>query len=234
MQAFDKQSYDIDCRKCSRLARFLDEVQTNHPDYFCRPVPPFGDAKARFLLVGLAPGMHGANASGRPFTGDWCGPLLYSSLHRYGFASAPESLHRDDGLRLIDCRVTNAVKCLPPQNKPELLEMRACNTYLAHELAASPQLRVILALGTVAHQAVIEACGLKRAAYPFAHHARHALPAGVILFDSYHVSRYNTNTGRLTEAMFHDVLADIRALLDAGTPNEGTTAASRVAKRARP
>jgi len=206
--------YDINCRKCDRLASFLDQVKQAHPDYFCRPVPSFGDPTARLLVVGLAPGMHGANASGRPFTGDWCGPLLYSSLHRYGFASAPESLHRDDGLRLHDCRVTNAVKCLPPQNKPELIEIRACNTYLSNELAASPRLRVILALGAVAHQAVIEACGLKRAAYRFAHHARHVLPQDLVLFDSYHVSRYNTNTGRLTEAMFHAVLADVRTLLE--------------------
>ncbi len=214
MGANDAVSYDADCRRCSRLALFLDEVKASHPTYYCRPVPPFGQESARLMLVGLAPGLHGANASGRPFTGDWCGPLLYSSLFRYGFASAPNSLHRDDGLRLIDCRVTNAVKCLPPQNKPSLDEIRNCNDYLAHEIAASAQLRVILALGAVAHQAVIEALGCKRTLYRFGHHARHVLPRGLVLFDSYHVSRYNTNTGRLTEAMFHAVLAEIRDLLD--------------------
>ena len=207
--------YDPACRRCPRLAGFLDEVHAAHPTYWCRPVPPFGELDARFLLVGLAPGMHGANATGRPFTGDWCGPLLYSSLHRFGFASAPESLARDDGLTLSDCRVTNAVKCLPPANKPELLEIRACNAYLSKEIAAMPRLSVILALGAVAHQAVLEAFGARRAAHPFAHHARHALPRGITLFDSYHVSRYNTNTGRLTEAMFHAVLADVRAALAA-------------------
>jgi uracil-DNA glycosylase family 4 len=205
--------YDADCRRCPRLAHFLDQVKAESPDYFCKPVPQFGDPQARFLIVGLAPGMHGANASGRPFTGDWCGPLLYGSLHRYGFASKPVSLHRDDGLELIDCRISNAVKCLPPQNKPELAEIRNCNAFLRAEFAASPELCVILALGTVAHQAVLEAHGLKVKDYKFVHHAHYVLPSGVTLVDSYHVSRYNTNTGRLTEAMFLAVLADIRAML---------------------
>jgi uracil-DNA glycosylase family 4 len=207
-------SYDSACRRCPRLATFLDQVKSEHPDYFCRPVAPFGDPAARFLVVGLAPGLHGANASGRPFTGDWCGPLLYAVLHRYGFASEPpQQLRRDDGLQLYDCRISNAVKCLPPQNKPELAEMRCCNRFLAHELALSKPLRVLLALGTIAHQAVIEALGLKIRDYKFGHHARHVLPDGRILFDSYHVSRYNTNTGRLTEAMFAAVVADVRATL---------------------
>jgi len=210
----DVLRYDAGCRRCPRLAGFLDEVKAAHPAYFCKPVPPFGAADPAFLMVGLAPGLHGANASGRPFTGDWCGPLLYSSLHKYGFASAPHSAHRDDGLRLLDCRVSNAVKCLPPGNKPELSEMRNCNRFLVHEIAAMARLRVIVALGTVAHQAVIEAFGLKLAGHRFGHHARHVLPRGITLLDSYHVSRYNTNTGRLTEAMFHAVLADVRSLID--------------------
>jgi len=206
-------TYDVNCRRCPRLAGFLDEVRGTHPDYFCRPVPAFGDEAGRLLVVGLAPGMHGANASGRPFTGDWCGPLLYSSLHRFGFASAPQSLHRGDDLKLIDCRVTNAVKCLPPQNKPTLSEIRTCGAYLTAELRAMRNLRVVLALGLVAHQAVVEASAARRTAYPFTHGRQHDLPNGLHLVDSYHVSRYNTNTGRLTESMFHAVLANIREIL---------------------
>ncbi len=206
--------YDPDCRRCPRLAHFLDEVKHDHPGYFCKPVPPFGAAHPRLIVVGLAPGLHGANATGRPFTGDWCGPLLYSSLHRFGFASASESRSVDDGLKLIDCRITNAVKCLPPQNKPERSEVRNCTSFLGAELAEASQLRVLLTLGTVAHQAVLDALRLRLRDYPFAHHRRHQLTDALVLFNSYHVSRYNTQTGRLTEAMFHSVLADIRKLLD--------------------
>ncbi len=211
-------AYDPDCRRCPRLASFLDEVREKYPDYWARPVPSFGDPDARFLIVGLAPGLHGANATGRPFTGDWCGPLLYSTLHRHGFATRPISARRDDGLHLIDCRIANAVKCLPPANKPELDEIRRCNGYLAAELAMLPRLEAILALGTIAHRAVVEACGSKASAYRFAHHARHELQGGLqrgaVLFDSYHVSRYNTQTRRLTPDMFDAVLADIRSHLD--------------------
>ena len=207
-------SYDPDCRKCLRLSTFLDEVHARYPDYWARPVPSFGDPDAHFLIVGLAPGLHGANATGRPFTGDWCGPLLYSTLHRHGFATRPTSERRDDGLALVDCRIANAVKCLPPANKPELDEVRRCNGYLAAELAALPRLEAILALGTIAHRAVLEACGVKASACRFAHHARHALPNDIVLFDSYHVSRYNTQTRRLTPDMFDAVLADIRSHLD--------------------
>lgn len=208
-------AYDPDCRRCPRLANFLDEVRGKYPDYWTRPVPSFGDSHGRFLIVGLAPGLHGANATGRPFTGDWCGPLLYSSLFAHGFANRPESSHRDDGLALIDCRIANAVKCVPPGNKPELAEIRRCNSYLSAEIEAMPQLLAVLALGTIAHQAVLEAYGLRAKDWRFAHHARHELPNGAILFDSYHVSRYNTQTRRLTVAMFHAVLRDVRALLDA-------------------
>lgn len=206
-------TYDANCRRCPRLAGFLDEVHNTYPEYFCRPVPAFGDEAGRLLVVGLAPGMHGANASGRPFTGDWCGPLLYSSLYRFGFASKSESLHRNDDLKLIDCRLTNAVKCLPPQNKPVLSEIRTCGAYLTAELHAMRNLRVVLALGLVAHQAVVEASGARLAAFPFAHGRWQELPNGLHLVDSYHVSRYNTNTGRLTETMFHAVLANIREKL---------------------
>ena len=207
-------AYDPDCRKCPRLATFLDEVRAKFPDYWARPVPSFGDRDARFLIVGLAPGLHGANATGRPFTGDWCGPLLYSTLHRHGFATKPTSEHRDDGLALVDCRIANAVKCLPPANQPELSEIRRCNGYLAAEFGLLLRLEIVLALGTIAHRAAVEACGVKASAIRFAHHACHELPNGVVLFDSYHVSRYNTQTRRLTPAMFDAVLADIRSRLD--------------------
>lgn len=211
-------AYDADCRLCPRLASFLDEVRVLHPTYWSRPVPSFGDPDARFLIVGLAPGLHGANATGRPFTGDWCGPLLYSTLHRHGFATKPSSDARGDGQSLIDCRIANAVKCLPPANKPELSEVRRCNAYLANEFAnepvTAPRATTLLALGTIAHRAVIEAMGLKVGQHRFAHHAQHVLPDGVTLFDSYHVSRYNTNTGRLTDAMFDAVIGDVRRHLD--------------------
>lgn len=207
-------AYDAGCRLCPRLATFLDDVRGAHPDYWARPVPSFGDADARFLIVGLAPGMHGANATGRPFTGDWCGPLLYSTLHRHGFAAKPTSDHRGDGQALIDCRIANAVKCLPPANRPELDEIRRCNGYLTNEIAMLPRVVAIMALGTIAHRAAVEALALKVSRYPFAHGAQLPLPNGATLFDSYHVSRYNTNTGRLTAAMFDAVVAGVRAHLD--------------------
>ncbi len=205
--------FDRDCRVCPRLAQFLDEVGTRHPEYWCRPVPPFGDPAARFVIVGLAPGMHGANRTGRPFTGDHAGILLYRTLHRHGFASAPASLGPDDGLRLVDCRITNAVKCLPPDNKPAGSEVRNCNHFLANEFRLSPGIVVVLALGAIAHGAVLRALGARLSAFPFAHGALHE-PGDFRLIDSYHCSRYNTNTGRLTEAMFEDVFATARRLLD--------------------
>ena len=205
--------FSLQCRDCPRLANFLDGVRREHPDYHARPVAPFGAARARLLIVGLAPGMHGANRSGRPFTGDFAGILLYATLYKYGFATAPQSVSADDPLRLIDCRITNAVKCLPPQNKPALAEVKACNKYLAAELAAMPKDSVIVALGTIAHQAVLMAAGVKNSQSPFGHGARHALPSGLTLFDSYHCSRYNTNTRRLTAAMFEAVFADVSKYL---------------------
>mgnify|MGYP000897800668 FL=1 len=207
-------TYDQQCRRCPRLAGFLDEVKLDHPDYFCRPVPPFGDAQARLLIVGLAPGMHGANRSGRPFTGDYAGILLYQTLHKFGFASLPVSTSADDSLRLHGCRISNAVKCLPPQNKPETSEIKCCNPFLANELAQMPAGSIVLALGNIAHQAVLMARGVKRSAYTFAHAARHQLPGGITLFDSYHCSRYNTQTRRLTADMFESVFAQIRQELD--------------------
>jgi uracil-DNA glycosylase family 4 len=201
------------CTDCPRLAGFLAQVRERHPDYHARPVSAFGDPGAALLIVGLAPGMHGANRSGRPFTGDYAGILLYDTLHRFGFGSRVESVSRDDGLRLTGCRITNAVKCLPPENKPEPAEIKRCNRYLAAELAASPDVRVILALGQVAHKAVLMASGLRQSAYDFGHGARHVLPDGRLLFDSYHCSRYNTQTRRLTAESFHDVFRAIRSEL---------------------
>jgi uracil-DNA glycosylase family 4 len=206
-------AYDADCRRCPRLAAFLDSVRREHPDYFCRPVPPFGESRARLVIVGLAPGMHGANRTGRPFTGDFAGILLYATLHAYGFASRPASDSRDDGLALIDCRITNAVKCLPPGNKPAPGEVRECNAYLAADLAALPESAAVLALGRIAHDAALRALGLAGRGYPFAHGARHSLSQGRALFDSYHCSRYNTNTGRLTGPMFRAVFDGIAAHL---------------------
>ena len=202
-------TFDQNCRRCRRLAAFLNGVGIANPDYFARPVPPFGDAQPRLLIVGLAPGMHGANRTGRPFTGDYAGLLLYQTLYKYGYASAPVSVSATDGLVLSGCRITNAVKCLPPQNKPEGSEVAQCNRFLAAEIAALPPDAVILALGNVAHGAVLKAVGLKVSGYRFGHAARHGLPNGRVLYDSYHCSRYNTQTKRLTEAMFHAVFEQI-------------------------
>ena len=191
-------------------------MRSRNPGYHARPVLPFGDPEARLLIVGLAPGMHGANRTGRPFTGDHAGILLYETLHAFGFGSQPQSLAADDNLRLIDCRITNAVKCLPPANKPEPAEIKTCNRHLAGELAASPDVRMILALGLVAHKAVLMALGLRQSALVFGHGARHPLPDGRVLIDSYHCSRYNTQTRRLTSADFQDVFRKIRDEIDAG------------------
>lgn len=209
----DAAIFDKDCRKCPRLSGFLDSVNERYPDYYCRPVPPFGDSNARFLIVGLAPGMHGANRSGRPFTGDHAGILLYQMLHKFGFASAEQSVSVDDGLQLLDARITNAVKCLPPDNKPVGAEINTCNSFLANELQALPENAVVLALGGIAHRAIVKACGLRQADFKFGHAAMHEFD-NFLLLDSYHCSRYNTNTRRLTEPMFEAVFARARQLLD--------------------
>ncbi|MDP3688350.1 MAG: uracil-DNA glycosylase [Sulfurimicrobium sp.] len=214
------------CRKCPRLAGFLDEVKAANPGYYARPVLSFGDENPRLLVVGLAPGMHGANATGRPFTGDHAGILLYRTLHRFGFASGPESVSVDDGLRLLGCRITNAVKCLPPQNKPVTAEIRQCNAFLREELAALPRGTAVLALGNVAHQAVLWGQGLKIKDYPFGHASRYDLPGGLSLYSSYHCSRYNTQTRRLTTEMFEAVFADIRLYLDGASPCPTSISAS--------
>jgi uracil-DNA glycosylase family 4 len=198
--------FDPGCRRCPRLERFLDAVRSEHPGYYCRPVAPFGDPLATLLIVGLAPGMHGANRSGRPFTGDHAGILLYATLHKFGMATAPVSVSSNDGLQLEQVRITNAVKCLPPGNKPLPAEIRQCNRYLRAELEQSRSVRAILALGVVAHTAVLQACDLPQRQYRFAHGAEHRLSADRIMLDSYHCSRYNTQTRRLTADMFEDIV----------------------------
>jgi uracil-DNA glycosylase family 4 len=205
--------FDRHCLACPRLASHLSRVRDMYPHYYAQPVPPFGDPKARLLIVGLAPGMHGANRSGRPFTGDHAGILLYETLYQHGFADRPVSVSVDDGLKLKNCRITNAVKCLPPANKPLPAEIATCNLFLQTELTRLAANSVILALGTVAHEAVLKAFKLKRKEYPFGHSKHHQLPAPVHLLDSYHCSRYNTQTKRLTAEMFDLVMGKARKLL---------------------
>jgi uracil-DNA glycosylase len=201
--------YDRGCTACPRLAAFLAESRRRYPDHWSAPVPFFGDADPRLLIVGLAPGLHGANRTGRPFTGDHAGILLYRTLFDLGLASQPTGAAPDDGLRLHGVRITNAVKCVPPQNKPTGDEIRRCNGFLAAELRSLPGTRVIVALGRIAHEAVLTALGLPRARHAFAHAAEHRLggPVARWLLDSYHCSRYNTQTRRLTAEMFQAVLA---------------------------
>ena len=206
-------SFDASCRACPRLARHLAGVRREYPTYHAAPVAPFGDRRARLLVVGLAPGMHGANRTGRPFTGDHAGILLYQTLHRHGFATAPMSVSRRDGLKLVNCRITNAVKCLPPANKPMPAEVARCNSFLAVELAGLAPGSVVLALGAIAHHAVLKAFVLRPSVHPFAHGARHALPDDRWLLDSYHCSRYNTQTKRLTAAMFDTIFRNAAKLL---------------------
>ena len=220
------QTFSPGCRRCPRLADFVHAAGQKYPGYYAKPVPSFGAEQARLLVVGLAPGLHGANRTGRPFTGDHAGLLLYRTLHQFGFATAAESVSADDGLELIDCRITNAVRCVPPQNKPTTQEVNVCNGYLQQELAGLDRAAVILALGSVAHGAVLRALALRAAHHRFAHGARHALPGGLLLFDSYHCSRYNTQTKRLTEQMFCAVFKSIRERLDADRPDGRRQAAS--------
>jgi uracil-DNA glycosylase len=210
-----KPVFDPACRRCPRLATFLDAVKAEHPTYYCLPVAPFGDPLARLIIVGLAPGKHGANRTGRPFTGDHAGILLYETLFKLGLASAPVSRSADDELRLLDARITNAVKCLPPENKPLPAEIKTCNQYLSAELAQSKAARVVLALGTIAHLSVLRAYGLAPGKYKFAHAAEHDLGEGRVLIDSYHCSRYNTQTRRLTTPMFEAVVGRARDLIGA-------------------
>jgi len=203
-----------DCALCPRLAGFRHDNRLAHPDWHNAPVPAFGALAARLLIVGLAPGLKGANRTGRPFTGDFAGDLLYATLARLGFAEGRYAQRADDGLRPIDCRISNAVRCVPPQNKPTGEEIAACRPFLRSEIAAMPNLACIVALGAVAHGTVVAALGEKRASWPFSHGALHRIPGRPLLADSYHCSRYNTNTGRLTEAMFGAVFEAVRAQLD--------------------
>ena len=202
-----------DCPLCPRLVEFRNAARRREPTWFNSPVPSFGDADARLLIVGLAPGMQGANRTGRPFTGDYAGDLLYATLLRYGFAEGSYAARPDDGLRLVDCRISNAVRCVPPQNKPLPAEINTCRSFLAATIAAMPRLRAIVALGRVAHDTLLKILALRAATAPFAHGAVHQ--AGALkLYDSYHCSRYNTNTGVLTEDMFRSVFARVKADLD--------------------
>ncbi|MFQ5345673.1 MAG: uracil-DNA glycosylase [Mariprofundus sp.] len=198
--------FKADCKTCPRLAGFLGGIREERPDYFAAPVPAFGDDQPKLLIVGLAPGMHGANRTGRPFTGDYAGVLLYQTLFDLGLSSAPVSEHTEDNLSLHGVRITNAVKCLPPQNKPETSEIRNCNPYLKAEIDALPVSCNLMALGKIAHDAILRAYELKLSVLRFGHAAEHTLPDGRKLFDSYHCSRYNTQTRRLTAEMFQDVL----------------------------
>lgn len=202
-----------DCPLCPRLVQYREANRAAHPDWHNAPVPGFGRPDARLLVVGMAPGVKGANRTGRPFTGDHAGLLLYNTLLRFGFAEGTYLADPDDGLRLRDCRIVNAVRCVPPANLPVPAEVATCNRFLAAELAAMPKLRAVLALGVLAHAAVLKACGMPAARLRFRHGDIHALPDGLLLADSYHVSRYNTNTGRLTQEMFEAVVLALRQRL---------------------
>ena len=205
--------FNPDCTACPRLSDFLSGIRKKYPEYHARPVPAFGIVKPKLLIVGLAPGMHGANASGRPFTGDYAGIILYETLYKYGFSNKPVSRHLQDGLKLKHCRITNAVKCLPPENKPTGSEINTCNSYLLEELNALDKNTVILCLGQISHKAVVKAFGLKQTDFPFKHGKFYRLDNGLRLIDSYHCSRYNTQTKRLTESMFHKVFEQIKSEL---------------------
>ena len=196
-----------DCPLCPRLVAFREELRAEHPDWWNAPVPALGDPQAWLAMVGLAPGKHGANRTGRPFTGDYAGVLLFDTLKKFGLATGVYEERIDDSLRLTGCAIINSVKCLPPQNKPLPSEVETCRSYLSLSLAALPQARVLVALGQIAHGAAVRTCGGIPARYKFGHLAEHVLPDGRILIDSYHCSRYNQNTGRLTADMFEDVFA---------------------------
>jgi uracil-DNA glycosylase len=203
-----------DCPRCPRLAAFRKAWRTKEPIWFNAPVPSFGSSNARVLIVGLAPGLQGANRTGRPFTGDYAGVLLYGTLGKFGFARGDYGAHPDDGLELIDCRITNAVRCVPPENKPTPEEIRTCRDFLVPTIDEMKKLRAIVALGRIAHDSTVTALGAKKSAAPFLHGGQHKL-GELTLFSSYHCSRYNTNTRVLTPEMFCDVFANVRRYLDA-------------------
>ena len=203
-----------DCPLCPRLAAFREAQRAAHPEWFNAPVPPFGNDRAELLIIGLAPGLRGANRTGRPFTGDHAGELLYATLRKFGMAEGDYDARSDDTLALYRARITNAVRCVPPRNRPEPGEIAACRSFLSAEIAAMPRLRAMLALGAIAHDAALATLGLRRSMFRFAHGALHLLPNGKLLADSYHCSRLNTNTGKLTATMFEAVFAALLRRLD--------------------
>jgi uracil-DNA glycosylase len=215
-----------DCPRCPRLVAFRQSWRQSEPDWFNAPVDSFGPVAAQLLIVGLAPGLRGANRTGRPFTGDYAGDLLYATLTEFGFARGHYAASVDDGLELLDCRITNAVRCVPPDNKPTPQEITTCRDFLKAAIAEMSNLRAVIALGRIAHESFVQASGARRSQFPFAHGRAHLLPHGLpalTLLDSYHCSRYNTNTGVLTPQMFRDVIAAARKLIDA--PPQSTFAA---------
>ena len=215
---------DRDCPLCPRLAAFRKEWRAKEPSWHNAPVPTFGDPDARLAIVGLAPGLRGANRTGRPFTGDYAGGLLYRTMLEFGFAVGNYEARPDDGLTLVDAAIVNAVRCVPPENKPTPAETTTCRHFLVATLAAMPRLAAVLALGRIAHESTVTAHGMKRSAAPFSHGATHTVRRGLTLYDSYHCSRYNTNTRVLTEEMFRDVFREIRRRL-------GDLAPDRLARR---
>ena len=202
------------CRLCPRLAEYRDEVALAHPDWFNGAVPSFGDAKASLLVIGLAPGVTGANRTGRPFTGDWAGDLLYATIDKFGFSAGEYNARPDDGLELKGAMITNAVRCVPPQNKPVGAEINMCRGFLKSRIDALPDLKVMLCLGKISHDSTVRTLGLKLKDHPFGHNTSYDVPGGLTLLSSYHCSRYNTNTGRLTAEMFEDVFGRARAIID--------------------
>lgn len=204
---------EYDCPLCPRLVAYRTASRGAEPSWYNGPVRSFGDPTARLLIVGLAPGLRGANRTGRPFTGDFAGELLYETLIEYGFARGTYRAARDDGLELVDCMITNAVRCVPPQNKPTPGEIATCRRFLEQRIAKLPRLSTIIALGRIAHDSVLSALGVRRSAFPFAHGARHNVRPGLVLLDSYHCSRYNTNTGKLSPEMFKSVIEAARSNL---------------------
>lgn len=203
-------NYDPNCNRCDRLNNYLNSSRQKYPNYFCKPVPAFGAKEVKLLIVGLAPGLHGANKTGRPFTGDHAGIILYETLFKHGFSNKKNSEAQGDGLELINCKITNAVKCLPPLNKPLPDEIKNCNQYLQSEIESLEQKTVLLALGKIAHNAILTAMDLVKKNFKFSHAARYELPNKLILYDSYHCSRYNTQTKRLTTKMFNNVFLLIK------------------------
>lgn len=218
-QIIDKSEPEPNCPYCPRLFAFRQENRKSHPDWFNAPVPSFGDENARLLIIGLAPGLRGANRTGRPFTGDHAGLLLYETLLKFGFASGTYQEHAEDGLQLKECMITNAVRCVPPANKPETSETKKCRQFLKQRISNLPRLEAVVVLGRIAHMAALGAFGLKLKDFPFSHGAVYTLNMhNIRLFSSYHCSRYNTNTGMLTPEMFEAVFGSVRSCLDCSTP----------------